>query len=361
MKKYYFIALISTILALSGCEQHRFQDIDSGNHSGWIIYLDANGGNFSHSWNDKMAPIVLASIDDIYNNNYYWDWDTIPVRSGYYFDGWSQSKNGTDGLSLKKMTFSSPVDTIYAVWKEAKFVSKPFSVSSSKKVYFSAGNLQYHPANNKWRFAESQLDYIGDNNYYISSYYNGWIDLFGWSTSDTYFGVSTSTSDYDYYGSFVDWGKNKIGTDAANTWRTLTDSEWRYILQNRYKASSLRGVAEVDGVNGLILLPDNWVCPSGITFKSGFYSYSGSYYYEDHQTFTKSQWAQLESAGAIFLPAGGYRSGSYANSVRNTGGYWSSTSYSTYYSYYLYFYSDRSSIDYDGRHYGYSVRLVKDL
>jgi hypothetical protein len=27
-----------------------------------------------------------------------------------------------------------------------------FSVSESKQVTFSPGNLQYHPANNKWRF-----------------------------------------------------------------------------------------------------------------------------------------------------------------------------------------------------------------
>ena len=58
MKKYYFIALISTILALSGCEQHRFQDIDTDYRSGWIIYLDANGGNFSDLWDNQTAPSV---------------------------------------------------------------------------------------------------------------------------------------------------------------------------------------------------------------------------------------------------------------------------------------------------------------
>ena len=44
-----------------------------------------------------------------------------------------------------------------------------FSVSSSKQVSFSKGNLLYHPANNEWRFAESQLDYIGADNSNISS------------------------------------------------------------------------------------------------------------------------------------------------------------------------------------------------
>ena len=147
-----------------------------------------------------------------------------------------------------------------------------FSVSATKQVTFSKGNLQYHPANDKWRFAENQTDYIGDANSNISSTYNGWLDLFGWSTSATNFGVSTSTNNADYSGSFVDWGTNKIGNDTPNTWRTLTKDEWNYLLNTRTNADALCGIAQVNGVNGLILLPDNWTCPAGVTFKSGFHS-----------------------------------------------------------------------------------------
>ena len=53
--------------------------------------------------------------------------------------------------------------------------------------------------------------------------------MFGWSTNTTNFGVSTSTDDEDYSGSFIDWGTNKIGSDAPNTWRTLTYDEWIYL------------------------------------------------------------------------------------------------------------------------------------
>ena len=100
-----------------------------------------------------------------------------------------------------------------------------FSVSADKQVTFSQGNLQYHPANNKWRFAENQTDYIGDANQHCSSTYNGWLDLFGWSTSSNNFGVSTSEDDNDYSGSFVDWGTNQIGNDAPSAWRTLSYDE----------------------------------------------------------------------------------------------------------------------------------------
>ena len=182
-----------------------------------------------------------------------------------------------------------------------------FSVSETQKVTFSPGNLQYHPANNKWRFAESQLDYIGDANSNCSSTYNGWLDLFGYSTSSTNFGVSTSTSDSDYSGSFVDWGTNKIGADAPNTWRTLSYDEWSYLRYKRTSANDLVGVAQVNGVNGLIFLPDTWVCPEGVTFKSGFHSEWSVEAYGQYQTFTADQWSKLEAAGAVFLPAAGHR------------------------------------------------------
>ena len=236
-----------------------------------------------------------------------------------------------------------------------------FSVSETKNVTFSPGNLQYHPANNEWRFAPSQLDYIGDANSNCSSTYNGWLDLFGWSTSSTNFGVSTSIDDADYSGSFVDWGTNQIGADAPNTWRTLTYDEWEYLLNTRTNANSLKGVAHVNGVNGLILLPDNWTCPSGVTFKSGFHSNYGVDYYAAYQTFTAAQWSKLEAAGAVFLPAAGYRTGSDVYDVQYYGAYWSATENDSYTVYHLYFGSDEASMSYSERLLGLSVRLVKDL
>ena len=236
-----------------------------------------------------------------------------------------------------------------------------FSVSDSKQVTFSKGNLQYHPANNKWRFAENQTDYIGDANSNCSSTYNGWLDLFGWSTSATYFGVSTSTDwENDYLGSFVDWGTNKIGNDAPNTWRTLTYDEWSYLQYNRTNADDLVGVAQVNGVNGLIFLPDNWTCPAGVTFKSGFHNNYGDYY-AAYQTFTAAEWSKLEAAGAAFLPAAGYRYGSNVFTVQIYGYYWSATEYVSNRVDCLYLHSNGTAMGEYNRNCGISVRLVKNL
>ena len=236
-----------------------------------------------------------------------------------------------------------------------------FSVGEGKQVTFSKGNLQYHPANNEWRFAPSQLDYIGEANSNCSATYNGWLDLFGWSTSATNFGVSTSENNADYIGSFIDWGTNKIGNDAPNTWRTLTYNEWAYLLNTRTNASDLRGIAQVNGVNGLIFLPDTWVCPESVTFKSGFHSSNGVDYYAAYQTFTADQWSKLEAAGAVFLPAAGYRYGSNVSYVQNYGDYWSATGNFGSLAYSLYFDSDEARMANNNRYDGQSVRLVKDI
>ena len=267
-------------------------------------------------------------------------------------------------ICVMALLFASCEPNAPATSSKSNYKAKAFSVSSSKQVTFSPGNLQYHPANNKWQFAANQTDYIGDANANISSTYNGWIDLFGWSTAATNFGVSTSTDADDYSVSFVDWGSNKIGNDAPNTWRTLTNEEWDYLLKARNNASSLVGIAQVNGVNGLIFLPDNWTCPAGVTFKSGFHSSDGIEYYAIQQTITDEQWSKLEKVGAVFLPATGVRNGSNLYVISESGFYWSSSRFevTNVNAYYFVFSSD--TIATDGRgvpYYGMNVRLVKDL
>ena len=234
-----------------------------------------------------------------------------------------------------------------------------FSVGEGKTVTFSKGNLQYTQSTNTWSFAENQYDIIGDANV-IDGILADKIDLFGWSANNTTapFGVSTSE---DYYGSFIDWGTNKIGNDAPNTWRTLTKVEWVYVVFDRPNAPFLKGVAQVNGVNGLILLPDNWTCPSGVTFKSGFHSNLGKDYYAAYQTFTAEQWSKLESAGAVLLPAAGYRIGSSVDIVQSYGNYWSATEHDSDNAYGLSFYSGKANMGGNYRGHGRSVRLVKDI
>ena len=115
-----------------------------------------------------------------------------------------------------------------------------FSVSKTKQVRFSHGNLQYTQSTQTWSFAKRQYDMIGEANVSGSSLADK-IDLFGWSgdfISSTPWGISASTIYTVYRGDFVDWGTN-IGD--GKTWYTLTNEEWQYLLSYRTNANA--GVA----------------------------------------------------------------------------------------------------------------------
>ena len=170
-----------------------------------------------------------------------------------------------------------------------------------------------------------------------------------------------SQSYKDYTGDFMDWGNNQIGKDAPNTWRTLSKEEFEYLIDGRPNAAQLKGVAEVNGVNGLILLPDEWVCPTGVAFKSGFASSGDEQYFAKYQSYTASEWQKMERAGAAFLPAAGYRRGSDVLEYVSRGFYWTSTPNASAYAWLVDVNANLVSFGYLGREFGGLVRLVKDL
>ena len=230
-----------------------------------------------------------------------------------------------------------------------------FSVAENKTVTFSPGNLQYHPANEEWCFAPSQLDYIGQDNDNLGPGYNGWIDVFSWGTGDNPLKIYGEIEDY---ATFVDWGVNKIGSYAPNTWRTLTSDEWKYIINGRYNAEELVGVAQVNGVNGLILLPDGWTCPDDVSFKSGVAEDSESF--ADYQSFSASEWSKLEANGAVFFPASGYHIGIEMKDLQQICCYWSSDAIDEGFSFTLVCQSYWLNVEKGPKYLRQSVRLVKD-
>lgn len=213
-------------------------------------------------------------------------------------------------------------------------LSGPFSVSDTKTVRFAPGNLQYQASTGTWRFAEHQYDVIGDANMNISATYDGWIDCFGWTTSG-YNGHepwlnSTDASLYyspvDIDGTEYDWGVHNAISNGGNTkgeWRLLSVYELAYLFGSRTNAANLRGAARVNGLNGYVLLPDNWVLPAGLTFLHDPTDFTTT----NCNIYTAEEWEQMEAAGAVFLPAGGVRDTwfHYFSDFNNTGFYWTSS------------------------------------
>ena len=218
-----------------------------------------------------------------------------------------------------------------------------FSVSATTRINFSQGNLQYRPFNNTWRFATTQYSVAGanNNNIILRNACKFWIDLFGYGTSGWNSGApgympyesTTSNTDYtnytedpngndltDLYAN-ADWGFfNPImnGGNQSGMWRTLTSTEWNYLLTLRPNAALLRGMATVENTPGYVILPDDWTCPTGMTFVNTDTSYTTNVY-------NAANWSTMESAGAVFLPAAGQRTSSATSNVGTVGNYWSTS------------------------------------
>ena len=229
-------------------------------------------------------------------------------------------------------------------------LSGVFSVSSTKKVKFSKGNLRY--ASGTWSFFDFQ------NDYYTSYSADAW-DKFCWSTSATTYGMNTSTSSSTYSGNFVDWGAT-MGTG----WFTLSSAEWTYLFNTR-SASTVGGTsngryakAKVNGVWGVILFPNTYTHPDGVTAPTGVNAAGDTGW--NGNNYSSADWTKMESAGCVFLPGAGYRSGSSVYSPGIFGGYWSATPNGADAAYGLYYYSGYLDPAWNySRNHGLSVRLVQ--
>lgn len=299
--------------------------------------------------------------------------------------------------------------------KTVAFASGNLQYNAAQGSHYCAdGSVQQ----GTWRFAEHQYDYIGDANSNISKTYDGWIDLFGWGTSGynntandpsavryqpwestktevstipidsvlncetveitgeceweytqyadaTYnvhgYGPSTNMPDPNLTGTSAnyDWGVyNAISNagNAAGLWRTLSSAEWGYLFNTRENAQFLWSHSTVNGVRGMIILPDNFQEPSGISW-----TYQANNWTTN--TYTTEQWATLEALGAVFLPAAGQRRITIVNGVQSGGSYCSSSHNNEFHEYGLGFSDGYLNPQGDNgiRYYGYSVRLVQDL
>lgn len=264
-----------------------------------------------------------------------------------------------------------------------------FSVASGMQVRFSQGNLQYigSAATPYWKFAENQNDYLGTTTGQNSTSETVDRDLFGWGTSgwdngnvyyqpydyrplsgshcDEYgygYGPTDGTSyEYDLTGTYAnaDWGVyNAIsnGGNTPNQWRTPTWNEWRYMLKSRSTPSGVRyAKGIVNGVNGVILLPDGWSASS--------YALNNTNTSEapfSANEITAKSWATIEAAGAVFLPAAGMRDYESVLDAGSYSGYWSASHDANRWAFSLQYLDTYLDTDYSNRFFGFSVRVVRD-
>ena len=167
-----------------------------------------------------------------------------------------------------------------------------FSIAPHRQVKFSKGNLCYNYSTSKYAFAAQQYTFSlsrtaisgssGTSYLFNIRYLNGR----GTGTYDEYSPNCEGTRyDIAYY----------ARTDIGLGWFTPSIEHWDYLILFRPNANKLYSRATVNGVAGLIILPDGWSLPSGLTFKPAQSSWTTN-------TYSTTQWTTMENAGAVFLP-----------------------------------------------------------
>lgn len=287
----------------------------------------------------KVYKIVISGKLNIDANQYddftYGIWIGEDIRGGKRYVANNVSVDNTFNVEITDLeqgehtyrAFVCYEDEYYRFGEEKTFtIYNPFSISSSNKVIFSSGMFYlYSYWNDHYSIANTQYE-IPDNCY------------LRWTSGST----------------FTDWG-NEVGGNM----RTLTLDEWVYVLTGRENASKLIGVASVNGVNGLVILPDDWLSPPGITFKHGFLEEGQSY--ASKQVFSTIVWEKMEQYGAVFLPAAGYENEAGVQDKDIMGAYWTATEYDENHACFIGFDVTAVVGYYGDRSMGCCVRLVKDL
>lgn len=220
-----------------------------------------------------------------------------------------------------------------------------FSVSETKQVQFSRGNLVYKAG--EWDFHKQQYDRcMKDNSTVPDVSETGTFDLFGWATAGiaaadatmrnyqpwssstdvisgqegtNKFGYGPSTvtvpgqTSWGGYAEYCDWGYNyALRSKLGSGWHTLSADEWAYMFLDR-DASTVNGVndarfikATVHGLPGMLAFSDSF----GEDYagdQSIFGAINDEYAPFASTILTNAQWRAVEDAGALFLaPTGCY-------------------------------------------------------
>lgn len=313
---------------------------------------DVSGDFLSMRWSKQSSALGNHASSE----SGYW-YVAIPIPgnmnevSTTLYLGWTNRSGDIEFKTSGQVTLRKGYVYTVGSERQSPFTSDGYSkcsylVSPDREVLFSAGNLQFQRYRSgssytfKWQFAPHQYSYIGSANSTMPNL--EWRDLMGYGTS-CYNGKTPNirTEEYDDYyngdlaGTGYDWGVNNRNTPGiyygtvlvtGQNWRTLTSAEWSYLISRPGKC----GLGTVDGNKGLILLPDyadgggDWslssALPSGstLTFNASTTSWTANVY-------TSAEWDDMENAGAIFLPAAGYREGNAVPSAGNLGYYWSAS------------------------------------
>lgn len=274
------------------------------------------------------------------------------------------------------------------VWDVKPLTDQWFTVSSTgKRVRFTSSNLMYAGntfPSSPWRLMEYPWIVTAENANTTPAGFAQGVDfgLFPWASASVLSGNENDLfiegTDLDYGPSIIsgewfpasdwDWGVHTVrtydGLEQFDGLRTLSADEWTYLMEknNGQNCGYGRIVYGTQETYGMILIPDNFVLPSDLSF-----------YHDSPNTYSVGDFVRLAAAGAVFLPVAGYYKQINGQSVSPEylspyAAYWSSTAALAQIGTvnclgaraFIWNSTDGFSNDPMPRSYRFSVRLVKD-
>ena len=204
---------------------------------------------------------------------------------------------GNHKLTISGNFFKKEMTTAHTLQKNTIYpinfcnLPKTFSLSSGKKVHFASSNLKKDGSS--YTFTSYPWEHERNNNGLFFLNYN-----------------CSATNAPESSGTSVSVG--------GETWYVPTSEEWDYLLgstvpntrDHRDRSNAKCQPKIVHGVNGIVILPDNFVMPQNISW-SGFGT--GSSYTD----LSNDEWSLLANNGAIFLPSTGFMQFNLTNETLN--------------------------------------------
>jgi len=228
---------------------------------------------------------------------------------------------------------------------DSKVFNGLFSVSATKQVRFTKGNLYW--TGSTYAFESNQTDYPTSwSSSHVGHFY--FSKTASVTYAQTYSDASAAANDTYCF------NENSKLTIGSYQYYLLTYKEWEYVTGRRNNASNLLKHYETVTDGSKSYYPCTLIAPDN--FDTSNWKSSGSYTLEE-----------LNSRGVVILPPAGYRDGSSIDNSGIVGWYWNSTSSSDENSdaYTLNFIHHNTTVawgyTFAGRKNAKSIRLVSDV
>ena len=282
--------------------------------------LDGGDTVYLHVIDLTSDGVYYITVPKVENTNFK-VWVNYKVEGSdqnYFYCATKQQSGNTNCLNANEIGFVNFADIVPPTPSNPDpndFIPGIYSISSTEKVNFAKGNLVFDVTtagnnghNYSWSFNTTQYNTVGYNIVMNGNEPQRGTSEFSKMSVNN--GVFPNNNGYGSLGpdNYYDWGNyiNEVTPSISedNLWFTLSRTEWAYLLYTRGVSYARFAKVQVEGANGLLLFPDEFLWPNdNLTQPTALNVASAAF---TQINYTAAQFSELEEAGCVFLRANGY-------------------------------------------------------